>query len=623
VSLLEKPVYHALSYTWQDESLREAFDDPDKEGHQIPIQSYVLLDGLKLTVTKNLWVALWHFRRAARWHLDHPHNKASEFGDLELLNSGFGWMPEVDNRSNLVTAELLWWVDAICISQKDVPERDSQVSQMGTIYQDADCVHVWLGPIARTAHLLNELMTILGKRIPELRGQPVEEFIEGPAKVLANPSLAEYHSAMFSACEATYWSRLWIVQEYLLARTTMVHFGLRVADPRPIAYIAILVVVCYSSELVRDRTSGPGWDNVRRSIVVNDLRDKYRNHNKDRENVFHLLALFYDLHCSDPRDMVYGLLALSRSGEHEIPIDYSLAVEEVYQATAKFIIERLGQVDVIYALASPRFYGRLEQEPQINLPSWVPDWRFRGRFRLLNQSPNVQATDGTDFKASGSIKSQSRISENNKVLTCKGMALGTIDKVAFLRTYGDMATNTKAGWAHRYFSNIVDFIRATFHDSEVTPQLDHGIEVIYQLLFFLPKLIAPVITSKVFHEHCLSFQSTSPNIRTDVVKHLESTVGLDILSDFIDRVTLFSVTNIFPKTSTPEEESRVPTIGLCYPYCEPGDVLAILYRCTVPVALRPSKKNPGQFEVLCDVHVDGYMYGEAIGKFEEREFEIC
>jgi hypothetical protein len=36
----------------------KAFDDPDKEGHQIPIQSYVILDGLKLTVTKNLWVAL-------------------------------------------------------------------------------------------------------------------------------------------------------------------------------------------------------------------------------------------------------------------------------------------------------------------------------------------------------------------------------------------------------------------------------------------------------------------------------------------------------------------------------------------------------------------------------------
>jgi hypothetical protein len=338
---------------------------------QIPIQSYVILDGLKLTVTKNLWVALWHFRRSARWHLDHPDNKVSEFGDLELLNSGFGWMPEVDNRSNLVTAELLWWVDAICINQKDVPERDSQVSQMGTIYRDADCVHVWLGPIAKTAHLLNELMTILRKRISKLRRPSLEEFTEEVGKVLNDPSLEEYQSSIFSACEATYWSRLWIVQEYILARTTIIHFGLRVADSRPIKYAAMIAAVGYYSKSVRRRTSEPGWDNIRASILVNHLRDEYHDH--DGENVFHLLERFYNLHCSDPRDMVYGILALSRSGEHEIPIDYSLTVEEVYQATAKFIIERLEEVDVIYTLAGSRFYFHPVQERQLTLPPWVPD----------------------------------------------------------------------------------------------------------------------------------------------------------------------------------------------------------------------------------------------------------
>jgi len=180
VSLLEKPVYHALSYTWQDESLGESFDDPDKEGHQIPIQSYILLDGLKLTVTKNLWVALWHFRRAALWHLDHPDNETSEFGDLELLTSESEiWEPvTISSSSNAVIADFLWWVDAICINQKNVLERDRQVSQMGAIYRDADCVHVWLGPIAKTAHLLNELRTILIKRMPKLRGRSPEELRE-------------------------------------------------------------------------------------------------------------------------------------------------------------------------------------------------------------------------------------------------------------------------------------------------------------------------------------------------------------------------------------------------------------------------------------------------------------
>jgi hypothetical protein len=282
----------------------------------------------------------------------------------------------------------------------------------------------------------------------------------------------------------------------------------------------------------------------------------------------------------------------------------------------------LEELDFIYILAGPRFHGHLCQERQLSLPSWVPDWRFSGRVQLLDDSLHVQ---GIAFKASGSIKWQPRISEDSKVLTCKGMVLGTIDKVAFHGTH--ITASTRAEFAHFYFSNIADFIRATFHNSEVTPQLNHGIEVIYQLLFVPKRVVRFVrqITSKVFHEHCPSFLSTSPNIRADAVKNLESTIDIDLLSDgIVDYGTLFSISNIFPKTSSvQEQECIVPTIGLCYPYCEPRDVLAILYGCTAPVALRRSKQNPGQFEVLCDVYVDGYMYGEAIGKFEEREFEIC
>lgn len=37
------------------------------------------------------------------------------------------------------------WVDAICINQQDVPERNQQVQIMGPIFKNAGCVLVWLG----------------------------------------------------------------------------------------------------------------------------------------------------------------------------------------------------------------------------------------------------------------------------------------------------------------------------------------------------------------------------------------------------------------------------------------------------------------------------------------------
>ena len=40
----------------------------------------------------------------------------------------------------------LFWVDSLCINQKDVPEKNQQVAMMAEIYSKAATVAVWLGP---------------------------------------------------------------------------------------------------------------------------------------------------------------------------------------------------------------------------------------------------------------------------------------------------------------------------------------------------------------------------------------------------------------------------------------------------------------------------------------------
>ncbi len=39
----------------------------------------------------------------------------------------------------------LWWIDALCINQADVAERNAQVALMRRIYASATRVQVWLG----------------------------------------------------------------------------------------------------------------------------------------------------------------------------------------------------------------------------------------------------------------------------------------------------------------------------------------------------------------------------------------------------------------------------------------------------------------------------------------------
>ena len=45
------------------------------------------------------------------------------------------------------------WVDALCINQQDIPERNDQVKKMCRIYSKASCVLIWLGAESKTSGL--------------------------------------------------------------------------------------------------------------------------------------------------------------------------------------------------------------------------------------------------------------------------------------------------------------------------------------------------------------------------------------------------------------------------------------------------------------------------------------
>ena len=86
------PQYGALSYTW---------GPPEPSGS-------ILLDGRPFMVRENLWSALCHLR-----------------------------LPKRDR---------FLWIDAICIDQGNILERNHQVKRIGSIYEGASKVLIWLGP---------------------------------------------------------------------------------------------------------------------------------------------------------------------------------------------------------------------------------------------------------------------------------------------------------------------------------------------------------------------------------------------------------------------------------------------------------------------------------------------
>ena len=99
-----------------------------------------------------------------------------------------------------------YWIDALCIDQSNMAERNYQVVQMGEIYARAVCVHIWLGsnqallPFLRILQKVEEEWTFREWGIVRSQHNALESFI----------------------CRNEYWNRAWIVQEIFLARAVVV-----------------------------------------------------------------------------------------------------------------------------------------------------------------------------------------------------------------------------------------------------------------------------------------------------------------------------------------------------------------------------------------------------------------
>jgi hypothetical protein len=102
------PAYSALSYTWDDAEGPETASQPADDA-----ETCIFLEGRRMNVKSNLHHAL-----------------------LRLPSCSY------------------WWIDALCINQIDIIERNTQVSIMNNIYRDAEKVFVWLGPDKKGETLL-------------------------------------------------------------------------------------------------------------------------------------------------------------------------------------------------------------------------------------------------------------------------------------------------------------------------------------------------------------------------------------------------------------------------------------------------------------------------------------
>lgn len=364
--LFKAPRYGALSYAWGDAP---------------PIRN-INCDGYSLNVTPNL---------------------------LSALQS-------IQNLKTLEEYHYLW-VDAICIDQLDLQERNAQVSIMKEIYGNAQLVYIWLGEHAGNLDRAMELIMKLNKAAelrlnePDLNKTEVANKAELPS-VESNDAWNDLYRLFF---DRPWFERIWTVQELFHARRCLVLNGNITVEWGQLKNIAPL----FSDY----QYSIPGRWNVH--SLLHFSRVKSHQSSNHSRSLMDLLQNFRRQLASDPRDKVYAVLNLSTSpAVSSIPVDYTLTTAEVYRNAARSMIfadiaeeRNLDVLCAVHPIQTPQW------------PSWVPDWS-----QLLNTLVVFDDDKSKSYATARDTVATASICPNPERLIVKGFRLDVVKVIALPMT---------------------------------------------------------------------------------------------------------------------------------------------------------------------------------------------
>jgi len=316
--------YEAISYVWGDPNNRTS----------------ITCDGKSMSITVSLWTALQRFR-----------------------------LPDEPRRL---------WADAVCIDQQNLEERGQQVAMMGTIYQRAENVLIWLGPdeegeaeeclnlIDATANEVSNAIKLYGSwaAIPQLSVDGVHGWENLP------------WASLDRMLQLPWFSRLWVIQEVLLATSALVHYGDVEFPWWYLQWTVVFVLQKLPKLLTHFRLS---TSPVLGICIIDSMSTREDGLQNSRDRITKLLNVLYIgqyFEASDSRDHFYALMGLANARlevDTLVPTDYSLSIQQIFEMVAT---RAMAMMQNLYFLS---LVHHTENTLQDNFPSWVPQWHQRAQ----------------------------------------------------------------------------------------------------------------------------------------------------------------------------------------------------------------------------------------------------
>lgn len=318
--------YNALSYVWGDQSEKRR----------------ISCNGMACMITVNLFHALTYIRNTR--------------------------------------AEVLLWADALCIDQNNEAEKTRQVRMMRDIYQQAQLVVVWLGleeehdresySIAcRVYDLLGDVdLTVDDAGLLAEGGKTLDLERAGLPEDPTDSRWAQ----LVHLLTKEWFSRIWIVQEFLIASSSIFTCGQLEMDPEVLLSVSTYVVTQYQFRAVIAVSGSADPSIPGEGLFVGGQSLRYLRQKRRKEHGLDLLVLLgitKAFKSTDPRDRIFALIGL----QNEIPLDCIDYSHELSSVELQITLAVLAYVKVpTWLLSYTTSLGS-----RSGLPSWVVAWGNR------------------------------------------------------------------------------------------------------------------------------------------------------------------------------------------------------------------------------------------------------
>lgn len=381
------------------------------------------------------------------------------------------------------------WIDSLCINQTDKKEKSKQVAMMCQIYQGAKQLSAYLGesatlPSGSSKNTQNAAIFLLDLLSDYRAGRSyllnnccsttdiraenrIDEIKFGDKLCTTHADSLE--KGLRELVVIQWFKRMWIKQEVWASKSIKVHYGaLRMTWSALKAwgelYHSTLEHVVPPAHQSRITDLANQLKRLLSPLDQGSSEDHLRANGRDIPNPF--LDLENDLDfvhvhndasvrhaaCSDEKDRIYALLAMSTLGTAQSSEPSMSAFYVVYEEPtvstftrlAEYIIRRDGSTFLLLLNdAFPRPVGA-GSIGEAELPSWVPDWRFDVGIPPRPKGRRNEVLRSSRVRVSPSVRIQ------NGVLYVSGYFIGT---VAF-----DLELSFHADFPLQAWANTIDAI---------------------------------------------------------------------------------------------------------------------------------------------------------------------